>query len=109
VIHVIQESSQIRTVVTKRIEGLNDILLPTFSVLRCGRQGTQMDTQILTPILDVLLRSGLVRVAAHPSPNVLRKPHVKFLEILRDNKPIVSDVMSVHEHDRIAGIALLRE
>src|SRR5208283_192735 len=93
-------------VVAKRIEGLNDIILPSFSVLRVGRQRTHMGAQVLSPIIDVLRHSGLVRVPSHPSPNVLREPHVELREILGNDKSILSDVVSVNEHDRIARVFL---
>jgi hypothetical protein len=68
-----------------------------------------MGAQILSPILDVFPRSGLLRVPSHPSPNVVREPHEELWKILGDDKSIMPNVMSVHEHDSIAGIALLRE
>ena len=65
-----------------------------------------MDAQILSPILDVLLRNGCVRVSVNPPSNVFGEPLVKFVEILRNNKSNMPNVVPVHEQEGIAGVAL---
>lgn len=40
-----------------RVEGLHDVLLSGFPVLRIRWKAMQVDQQVLRPVLDILLRS----------------------------------------------------
>src|SRR5579872_2319388 len=64
-----------------------------------------MDQQVLRPILYILLRRRRGGVLADPSVNVIGKPLVEFREVLRDDKPIASDVPTVSDRE---GVGLAR-
>jgi len=50
-VDVVQESGLVRTVMLRRVECLDDILLASFPVLGRKRQISQVDYQVLRPVL----------------------------------------------------------
>jgi hypothetical protein len=108
-IYVIEESRQACSKVTEWIECLNDILFPSLSVLRCGRQKTHVGAQVLSPIVNVLFRVTSIRVPLNPPSDVLGKPLAEFGKILRNEKSIVPDIMPFNIIERIARVSLFGE
>jgi hypothetical protein len=53
-VDVVQEPTQVRAIVLGRVEGLNDVLLASFSILGRGRQVSQVNQQVLRPVFQVL-------------------------------------------------------
>ena len=60
-----------------------------------------MDEKVLRPVLHILLRCRPVRVPVDPVADVLGKPFVEFVEVLRHDEPVVPDVPPVNNRERI--------
>jgi nucleoid DNA-binding protein len=60
-----------------------------------------MDKQVLRPVLYIFLRCRHGSVLANPSVNVIGKPLVELREVLRDDKPVASNVATILDRERI--------
>ena len=91
-VDVVEEPGAVRPVVLVRIERLHDVLFASLPVLGDRGQVSQVDEQVLRPVLHILLRGGPIHVPVDPVADVLGKPLVEFVEVLRDDEPVVPDV-----------------
>ena len=105
-IDVVQEARQVCSKVAEWIERLNDILLSGCSILRSGRQRTHVSTEVLNPIVNILVRKTSVRVPLNPPSDVIGKSLVEFGKIVGDNESVVPDIVSIDVLERIASVPL---
>src|SRR5579872_5444023 len=103
-IDVVQEAWEGRSIVSERIKRLNDIPFPGSSVLRCGRQRTHVGAEVLSPIVNILVRRTFSHVPLNPSPDVVGKPLAEFEKIVRDDKSIMPNVMPINILEWIASV-----
>jgi len=88
-------------VVLARIERLHDVLFASLPVLGGRGQVPQVDQQVLCPVLHVLSRCRPVHAPADPVADVLGKSLMEFVEVLWHDEPVVPDVASVNNSERV--------
>ena len=103
-IDVVQEARQGRSILSERIKRLDDILLSDSSVVRCGRQRTHVGAEVLSPVVNILVRRTSVRVPLNPPPDVVGKPLVEFGKIVGNDESIVPDTVPINELERIGSV-----
>jgi hypothetical protein len=100
-VNVVLKPGLVRPVVLVRIERLHDVFLASLTVLGRRGQEAQVNEKVLRPVFQVLFRCRPVRVPVDPVADVLGKPLVEFVEVLRDDEFIVSDVSPVSDCERV--------
>jgi hypothetical protein len=100
-VDVVEEPGAVRAKVLVRIERLHDILFASLPVLGGCGQKSQVDEQVLRPVLDIFLRCRPVYVPVDPVADVLGKPPMELVKVLRDDEPIVPNVPPVNDRERV--------
>ena len=105
-VNVVQKPRLVRTMVLGRVEGLHDVLFASLPVLGCSRQIFHVDYEVLRPVLQILLQGKPVGVPLHPVWDVVWKPLVELVEILRDHESVVPDVAAIDQRERVSFVRL---
>jgi len=61
----------------------------------------------LSPVLNVFLRRGSIGVLIDPVADVFWEPLVELVEVLRDDEPVVPDVVTVFDREGIGVVGLI--
>ncbi|MFZ0359592.1 MAG: hypothetical protein WAL58_04090, partial [Terriglobales bacterium] len=104
-VDVVEEPGAVRAEMLVRIERLHDVLLASLPVLGGRGQAPQVDEEVLHPVLDIFLRSRPVYVPVDPVADVLGKPLMELIEVLRHDEPVVPNVPPVNNGERV-GFAI---
>jgi hypothetical protein len=100
-VDVVEEPGAVRAKVLVRIERLHDILFASLPVLGGCWQKSQVDEQVLRPVLHILFRRRPIHMPVDPIADVLRKPLVELVEVLWDDEPVVPNVPPVNNRERV--------
>jgi nucleoid DNA-binding protein len=100
-VDVVEEPGAVRSVVPVRIERLHDVLFASLPVLGGRGQVTQVNEKVLSPVFQIFRLGKPICVLSDPVTDVLGKSLVEFVKVLRNDEPVVSDVASVNNSERV--------
>jgi hypothetical protein len=103
-VNVIQKPRLVGTVVLGRVERLYDVLLASVPMLGCRRQVFHVDHEVLRPVLQILLRDKPVGVFSDPVWDVVGKPSLELVEVLRDDESVVPDVSAISDREGVGFV-----